>query len=211
MLCPNDSSVIPSCLGMTLPEDNLKHPQRGGKREAGKSSWLSQCSTRSIAKVTSFSPAGPRPGHQQETGVSKGVQNQQAWRGLTLPGERAAAALEQELERAALQCPSSSSGPSGHREALLLCRAGTPCPQPQPSSLTLGHSLLILHPAVTAAPAASLPVGTLPRAALAAQPSSPIRALRVRRLPCLPSSRRHLGNTSTLLIRRSSSSRPSRP
>ncbi|XP_033920356.1 maestro heat-like repeat-containing protein family member 1 [Melopsittacus undulatus] len=51
MLCPNDSSVIPSCLGMTSPKDGLQHPQCGGETEAGKPSWLSACSARSIVKA----------------------------------------------------------------------------------------------------------------------------------------------------------------
>ncbi|XP_030328771.1 maestro heat-like repeat family member 5 [Strigops habroptila] len=36
---------------MTSPGDNPEHSQRGGKREAGNPSWLSLCSTRSIAKA----------------------------------------------------------------------------------------------------------------------------------------------------------------
>ncbi|XP_061319997.1 uncharacterized protein LOC133274589 [Pezoporus flaviventris] len=36
---------------MTSPEDNLKHPQCGGKRKSGKPSWLPLCSTRSIVKA----------------------------------------------------------------------------------------------------------------------------------------------------------------
>ncbi|XP_061320206.1 uncharacterized protein LOC133274685 [Pezoporus flaviventris] len=77
---------------VTSPEDDLKHPQCGGERKAGKPSWLSVCSTRSIVKVMSFSLAGPCPGHQQETGVSKGVQNEQACHGLTVPATAAPAA-----------------------------------------------------------------------------------------------------------------------
>ncbi|XP_061320185.1 uncharacterized protein LOC133274674 [Pezoporus flaviventris] len=36
---------------VTSPEDDLKHPQCGGERKAGKPSWLSVCSTRSIVKA----------------------------------------------------------------------------------------------------------------------------------------------------------------
>ncbi|XP_062458823.1 uncharacterized protein LOC134155544 [Pezoporus occidentalis] len=36
---------------VTSPEDDLKHPQCGGERKAGRPSWLSLCSARSIVKA----------------------------------------------------------------------------------------------------------------------------------------------------------------
>ena len=58
-LCPSDSSVLPSSLGVTLPQGNPKHPRHQRKREAENTSWLSSPSTSNITTVMSSSLACP--------------------------------------------------------------------------------------------------------------------------------------------------------
>lgn len=61
--------------------------------------------------------------------MSKRIQNQWDWHGLTLPGERGFLLnLSRDYPRVALQCPSSSSSAPGHQRALVLCRASVLCP-----------------------------------------------------------------------------------
>lgn len=120
LLCLTHVSVFPGSLGLVLPEANV---ELQANWEAELSSLLHVPSAGAFTEVTHPILAGTLV-----HGISRGLvwsEGPQISRAAL--GERVLLSPSRDTARAALWCPSSTSSPPAHQQALSLCRASSPC------------------------------------------------------------------------------------